>query len=224
METVSGAFASSLNAAERLLRVAGLLDIRNPKPKDIPKVASILRGRTYPECWRHLIRESAFDALLADGSFLMFRETDGGESFCYYPNPYEIVSFDDYLIEIFGVDWEQEKHDPENRKAYYSEVENAEEAHYVVPLRYDYSPGQYAEGRHPAAHMHAGFDTEIRLGARLRLTPLAFTCFIVRQAYPSVWCGERDKIIAASVAPSTLEPVEDVFFGKFDGFELHVGI
>ena len=43
------------------------------------------------------------------------------------------------------------------------------------------------EGQHPAAHIHLGVDSPIRLSCKYKLKPMSFILFVLRQFYPDEW-------------------------------------
>lgn len=58
----------------------------------------------------------------------------------------------------------------------------------VTPIRYDYRPQHYEEGRHPASHVHFGHMNNIRLATeRVLERPLSFFLLVIRQYYPDDW-------------------------------------
>ena len=97
---------------------------------------------------------------------------------------------------------------------------------YPFYARYDYSESQYSEGRHPAAHIHLGIDTEIRVACEKKLKPSSFVLFILRQFYPEIWASfcsstnvHRD-VLLKSVRTS-LDEVPMSFRQEKDFFEMY---
>lgn len=224
MAPVQTNFAASVTEAGNLLRKMGLLLADNPYPREVEDVAARSRKMQYREHWRMLIDESAFKYLLLDYSFLTFRNDSDGASFGYYPTPFVFMSYEEFLFSIYGDEWRSERDDPSNEAAYLSELENAGSRDAALTLRFDHHPGQYAHGRHPAAHMHAGFDTEVRVGCGVILTPLAFACFVMRQVYPGDWCDSYEalKHFASASGPKSLAAVGAEHLGERDRLELYL--
>jgi hypothetical protein len=224
MAASSTNFGASVTQAGNLLRSMGLLLVDNPKPFAVDNIAARSRKMRYSEHWRLLVEGSAYKFLLSDYSFFTFRTGEDGVSYGYYPNPVSFISYEDFLFTYFGDDWRDERDDPNNAAAYLSEMENGEPRDASLTLRFDYHPEQYSHGRHPAAHMHAGFDTEVRIGCGLILTPLAFVCFAMRQVYPGPWSDSYAELepLASSSGPKALECVGGKYLGLRDKLELYL--
>jgi len=93
----------------------------------------------------------------------------------------------------------------------------------VTPLRYDYYPEHYVEGRHPASHFHFGNKNNVRVGTKKVLMPLSFVLFVIRQCYPEAWqklSGMSDAEILCRNVRDSLEDVDKEFWNKLDQWEL----
>lgn len=58
---------------------------------------------------------------------------------------------------------------------------------YVCPVRYDYSVLEYKEHIHPVAHLHIGFNNDIRIPVSKILKPCQFVDFIIKYFYKNAW-------------------------------------
>lgn len=96
----------------------------------------------------------------------------------------------------------------------------------VTPIRYDYAPGQYKAGRHPASHVHCGFNNEIRVCTKRIVQPFSFACFIIRQRYPDCWQNLLTQMDCRQLSARIVDGLEAVpndYFGEPDAceFSLH---
>jgi hypothetical protein len=93
----------------------------------------------------------------------------------------------------------------------------------VTPLRYDYHPDLYTQGRHPASHVHFGHGSNIRIGTDRALKPLSFSLLVLRQYYPDTWArlirAAETEQLCRNVR-TTLDPVPGHYWGAFDKWEM----
>ncbi|WP_425414859.1 DUF2290 domain-containing protein [Rubellimicrobium mesophilum] len=115
-----------------------------------------LRGRPYVEQWEKCSTESWFDAVLRDGSLLQFRRYDDRLSYSFHDCPFAYQSFEDFAFEQAGEDWRDyaDVLAEEYELARSSEMTERP----ATPIRYDFEPHLYTCGRHPAGHIHFGFE------------------------------------------------------------------
>lgn len=218
-------FEAAINDSKTLLNSLELFLLDNPIEGEIDSIAATMRRLSQIECWRTRLQESLFRILLVDYSFFSFSFSIEKYSMTFHQCPFNFPSYPEYLMEIFGEDWAREKHDPENRTAYEEALDNAPIAPAASVFRFDFEPKLYIPGLHPAGHLHAGHETEVRIGSRVHIDPLAFTCFIIRQLYKDRWqlMDERSTALADTVRPRKLAPIDHTFFREKDLMELHLG-
>ncbi len=189
--------------------------------------ATLFRHKTYREVWEQCIAQKFYDFILFDDALLQFRADfdEGIFNYVYYEPPFVNYTYADYLVLECGFTNEdiQEIGD-QYREEYESYLRDSELREVVTPSRYDYTPNQYREGRHPASHIHIGFGNEIRLGARKILKPLSFMLFVLRQYYPDKWSeyirGGVDRAVIFRNIRENLEDVDPIYFKHFDQYEM----
>jgi hypothetical protein len=144
-----------------------------------------LRQLDYFDQWKKITNNNLSHIQLADLSFFTFSIINNKPSYGYYPCPLEIGSFKDFLIsnELEAT----KKNLTENIEKYDLAIETASLRTHVTPIRYDFDSKSYIAGLHPVAHLHIGFDNEIRIATRREFTPVTFILFIIRQIYPENW-------------------------------------
>ena len=99
----------------------------------------------------------------------------------------------------------------------------------VSNSKYDYSEDQYKDGQHPAAHIHLGVDSPIRLSCKYKLKPMSFILFVLRQFYPDEWTrlltyGENipEVNVALKSVRDNLEPISTDFLSGWNLHEMHL--
>jgi hypothetical protein len=183
-----GQFRTQVREVYNVYKTLGLAQSFNDQATYPPELAGAVRKRSYRDEWEHYVRNSRYDIKLSDWSLLQFRpqsESNRDPSYCYQDCPLELLSYEDFVADVFGADagsvgdefWEEYE-----QSVYTSRLKAS-----VTPIRYDYSPTLYAEGVHPAAHIHIGYQSEIRLFTERKLLPLSFGLFVLRQVYPKKW-------------------------------------
>lgn len=218
-----GLFAAQINEAERILRSLGLLEERNYAPSYNRVKAADFRGLSYSETWEKCYSERFFDFLLADDSIMQFRASfdplDLG--YAFYENPYApLVSFDQFVEqELLARGDEIDEYDlVRDYQLLTPELKIG-----VTPLRYDYAPAQYAEGLHPASHMHFGHAGHVRVGTRKILRPLSFLFFTLRQCYPDSWRVLTNWAHAPHLCRNVheeLDPIDGAYWRVKDTWEM----
>jgi len=184
-----GQFRQQIDFSWRQLKRLNLADYRVYFP-DYAKVTVVsYRNLNYLDEWKKIVSNQLFDFQLTDHALLQFKrfKENGTEvfSYSYYENPFEILSYQDFLA----------NHDLSITETgnifidYYNQyvATSGKQKSIVTPTRYDYAPNQYVEGRHPVSHMHFGHCSEIRIATKRILGPLSFSLFVLRQYYPASW-------------------------------------
>lgn len=227
---LTGDNLSKINLAISLLKKCDLFWQHNKHSKDTKGISSICRTKSYAEVWKFLLSESYFRILLKDSSFFIFgfdpMESDSDLfSMSYYGCPYVFPSLEEYIIQIYGMEYLDLKYDQSVCDEYQQALEDCEELPSPVMFRYDYNPEQYEAGRHPVSHMHIGFKNEIRLGCYRVLNPLSFVSFVVRQQYPHEW---RNRAISSSglfkaSIRDTIPMIGTEFLSSHDVLEMYLG-
>jgi hypothetical protein len=144
------------------------------------------RQTSYVDAFAEHLRSNAYDILLEDGSFFVFRADKNQKtslSYAFFPCPYEVMGYWDiertYQEQATGGSPFEE----------FQQQFDAEQLLREFPpyLRYDWSPSLYQVGVHPHGHIHVGHRSEVRLALDYVITPFPFILFAVRQNYPSKW-------------------------------------
>ncbi len=224
-----GNFQSKLNSAIKLIRSSDLLQVENFSPTKPTNIAAKCRKKKYSEIWKFLLSESCFRVLLKDYSFFIFSSQKNQEtistSMSFYGCPYDFITLEDYVVETYGEEYLSFKHDQDIQKEYEYALDHSPQLDCPVTFRYDFSPNLYKPGRHPASHMHIGFENEIRIGCERILDPLSFTAFVIRQHYPEIWhkkiLKSHTNFIESSIRNS-LPLVSDRYSSEYDKFEMHL--
>jgi len=92
-----------------------------------------------------------------------------------------------------------------------------------TPIRYDFAPSLYTEGRHPASHIHFGHQNEIRVGTKHILRPLSFLLLIIRQHYPNAWqrlIQHEEAVSWCRNVREHLDVIHDVYWNVMDEWEM----
>jgi len=169
-----GKFRADLGRAFALLNELELGPYRNYNPRADQQTTDLLRSSNgYIETYKGYLRLQAYDISLEDGSLLFFRRDLQDRtllSYGYLEPPYVGLSYPQFVDE-YGAEAEDDTKTVANYEDYQSQLPLRS---HVLPVRYDWSPGLYREGAHPAAHLHVGFETEMRLAVDALLTPLQF--------------------------------------------------
>jgi hypothetical protein len=184
-----GEFETQLNIAWDIIRQLNLQFDRIWSPSYSGAQASSFRGLNYSQVWKKCLSEQLYDFQLVDNSFFQFRVESFGPvkvGYAYYECPYRCMSYSEFILQELGGD------PADVGDAFMTDYSNYIVSSFpkdtVTPLRYDYAPDDYTEGRHPASHIHFGHCNNIRVGTRhILLRPLAFLLFVIRQYYPDKW-------------------------------------
>ena len=220
-----------LQFSARLLRSCSLLQQENPFPKASSGIVSLCRRKTYVEVWRQLLEESYFNILLRDYSIFILKLGVRGAydqnniSLSYFGCPFDFVSIEDYIIEEYGEEYLEYQYDAGFQKEYEQVLNDSPPVESPVMFRYDYSPNLYLPARHPASHLHVGFQNEIRMGCKRILDPLSFISFVLRQQYPEIWASEvvaKYQSVFKSSIRDSLPVVPKACFCKSDKLEMYL--
>lgn len=197
--------------------------VRWPAYTDMPR---LVRSQHYRDEWTYYQSKTLFDILLTDGSLLQFKdapEEHTDVSFCFYESPLAVEDYATFLTTTCGTTIDQVG--DLGRDEYEAYLSSADLKRAVAMLRYDYSPGLYREGCHPASHIHVGHGTQVRLRTHRIMNPVSFTLFVLRQVYPLHW----QKLIDGSGTAAHIKHVRESlpvvgpdFAGPKDLWELYL--
>jgi hypothetical protein len=202
-----GQFRANLSEGFKLLQNLSLAAYRNYWPAVDSATTDLLRSSTtYIEVYSRYINRQAYDFLLDDGSFFFFRRNLGDPtilSYGFFESPYHGVSYTQFASDIGDRDdaWQ----------AYEEYCAQLPTQSHVLPVRYDWSPALYREGAHPAAHLHMGYESDMRLAVDAMLLPLQFVLFVIRHFYVTTWETTASRLnevarAAGSISDSAVVP------------------
>lgn len=228
-----GEFNDQINRAARVVRQLGLLEGHVPSPNsDVG--ASMFRGLTYRETWEKTYRAIAYNFILTDQSLIHFTksgsdEHSGGLNFSYLECPIEVQKYEDFCAEYLKIDPLDEGYEEELAeygdllRPEYEQYVNTCDSRPVTPIRYDYAPSDYMPGRHPASHIHFGFQNHIRVATKRILKPVSFVLLIIRQRYPAEWIAllelDKERKLCRAVRQS-LDKVHENYWNEPDLHEI----
>src|SRR5262249_2107023 len=170
-----------------ILKILDMAGTRVASPSYPAQPASMFRHLSYPDIWKTCYQNQYYHFQLSDGSLIQFRVENYKPlevSYVFYDCPYKAISLYDNFREEYADLIEDEHELREEYTNYFAQLELKDS---WVPLRYDYSPELYSEGRHPASHVHFGHNNNIRVGTKKLLMPISFLHFVLRQMYPDAW-------------------------------------
>lgn len=181
-------FARSMTEVGRFLHkidiVQNVRSFHSLTPSDQFKRAALTAPR-YPDLYLLGLERRDYNVLLTDFSYLQFGravdETNVSLRYAYYPNPFDTVTFDEFVEAHAG----DEGSDP--FEDYVQFLEGSAFRNIVPVIRYDYAQKDYREYSHPAAHFHFGLHADNRWAVSLVLTPFAFALQIIKMFYGDVW-------------------------------------
>ena len=189
-----GAFFDSLNKCNSFLKglkVLHKVNYINIKKSSIQKYSKefieTCRNKSYEEIYRCAIENDDFDFLLKDGSFFQFSIDINGNNenvrLAYYPSLCQI-SYDQFLKEELDVEYEDvgDEYIEFYHQFIIEHIPNA-----VTPLRYDYNDQIYTEMIHSAAHLHFGYEENIRIPINRKLKPLLFVKLVTEYYFYEQW-------------------------------------
>jgi hypothetical protein len=217
-----GGIQTSILRGGVLLRRVELLSEWRARPDYRELVPALVRHTPYPKLWEQCLRRGWYDLRLIDESFVQFR-VDGQLSYSFYEAPIRAESFEDFAARLFGDDWEILGEDL--RGEYDTYLDSLPRDWPATPIRFDFSPDQYRSPGHPAAHLHFGYSSDLRIATRRILSPEAFILFVIRQFYPLHWeqlIGEFGHEWAARKGRDALELIDDGYWCETDQCEMHL--
>lgn len=204
----SGLFEAQLNEIESILKGLELLKERNLFPQYPEFGMADFRGLEYTEVWRRCYRDQLYNFMLMDFALIQFRNNQltNRVNFAFYETPFETITYQDFLVNEIGFPPDElDQIGDSFRDEYEQALNDGDFRRGFTPLRYDYAPEAYNEGRHPAAHIHFGFDNNIRVCTAKLLRPMSFLLLILRQYYPDKWV----EFTNLSRAPTTVRQIRD---------------
>ena len=177
-----------------------------------------LKKMSFLEKYLFLYRKRAYSFFLNDLSLVGFENSSTG--YYYYQTPYD--NWKDFL-ELYDMHDEEALRDSD----FLTDELHERQSHFIV--RYDYNEAQYKPGLHPVAHIHLGYDTEIRIGCQRKLKPTSFILFIFRQFYPQLWdriiSANKESLAHVDILKSVrinLEKINDKFLSEQDQYEMYL--
>lgn len=219
---MSGAFRASVNRAYQLLKRAEIAIELNSYVNYSSFSPGFVRGMDYIEQWKVLLRRRWYDIRLSDQSLLQFKETPT-LSFSFIQCPLQLVTLEDFGVANLGPEWRMLSTEIEEEYNLY--IGSMQDERPATPIRFDYEPNTYLEGIHPAAHLHFGFESSVRVGLQKIADPYSFTLFVLRQSYPLLWSRIRSGINVSRVNNAlwnSLTPVPAQYWGAWDKAEWYV--
>lgn len=220
-----GQYYSQLETAWDILKKLRLDKDRIWNPVYSRLAVSAFRGLTYLETWRECFREQFYNFQLYDNALLQFRVESFRPpqiNYVYYECPYQCIPYGDFVRQY----WDLEPHDvgDELMTDYETYLATCNVKETVTPIRYDYKPAHYVQGRHPASHVHFGHTNNVRVGTKKMLVrPLTFFLFVIRQCYPDSWIMLLEESGAPSWCRNVRESLPDVdaqYWGPLDEYEI----
>lgn len=147
------------------------------------------RSSPYEEVFLTGLRNRDYNVLLTDFSFVQFycegEDSDVALRFAYYPNPYEIPTYEEFERD-YG-QWSVE-----GFEMYLQLASDNPVLHRVPCIRYDMSKRDYRHLRHPASHLHLGLHEDNRWPLSKLLSPEAFSYLIAKLFYSDKWHAADD--------------------------------
>ncbi|MCG3133970.1 MAG: hypothetical protein HMLKMBBP_01239 [Planctomycetes bacterium] len=184
-----GMFLTQVEDAWKLLRMLGVADAREPRPQYESVRAAEFRDLRYRECWERTYAGRLYNFRLRDMALFQFKYARNGDqatpSYSYLQCPMVVQEYEEFLRDVLGE--EAATVGDEFRDDWESSLDNAPLRDSPVYFRFDYAPKEYRAGVHPAAHMHFGHETGIRISTRRVLRPMSFVLFVIRHVYAARW-------------------------------------
>ncbi len=144
-----------------------------------------LRVLPYIDQWKLALKEKWFHIKMEDHSLFVFNNTTNEPSYQYLQSPLALESFRIFLLKK-GLQYNK-RNKAEYAADYEFSFDTASLKDNLTPIRYDVDKQAYKAGWHPMAHLHIGLDNGIRIALRRKLSPLAFSLFVMRHMYPESW-------------------------------------
>lgn len=230
-----GLFQTQLNTINDILAELKVLDERQGFPNKGLGAADF-KGLDYRGVYEKCIREYAYDFRLFDQSLLLFTKigndvNDGELGYSFMECPVKVMAYREFVGGQMGLTVMDEGFDEAVaewgdvlRSDYEQYVTSLNLKSVVTPMRYDYNATQYKAGRHPASHVHLGFENQIRVGTQRVMKPLSFVLFVLRQRYPDEWMqflqNHANMLPLCRNVREDLDPVDAAFSDALDQHEL----
>lgn len=218
------AFLDNLNKCGMYLKKLELLkreNLINTKRSSYRKFSvdfvECSRKEPYFNVYRCALENDDYDFLLIDGSFFQFSiDFEAGDEnvrMAYYPSICNI-QYSDFLYDQFGVT--EDMVGAEFMELYHLFLIEQSPQN-VTPVRYDYNVNLYEEKIHSAAHIHFGYEENLRIPIDKQLRPVLFAKIIVEYFFYDLWkkkIKEGDSYIL--YGKRDYEELDSKFFGTED--------
>lgn len=164
--------------------------ISNPSPLEVNEEFRRLvlnHENSYKDVYMAGLRLSHYNFLLSDYSYFQFSwEAENKVRYAFYPNPFIAGGNEDALKKIHR--WgELLRAEMITHEDYLALLRDAEADLRVPLIRYENAPDQHRGLSHPCSHFHIGFHSDNRWAFNRLLTPFAFSLYIIKQYYGSLW-------------------------------------
>lgn len=189
-----GKFSASINDSLALLTKFKLLKSKGCKGNGIysEEFLKISKSGNIVETYKCAIRNQDYDILLNDESIIQFQKIDDDLRYAFIQNPFNFVSKEDYILQIYTLDeleelieFSMEEIVDENE---YEQFLNEQNLNSISNyFRYDCSPAGYQPLIHSYSHFHIGMNENVRISTRKIITPLKFTKFCIKNSYFEDW-------------------------------------
>lgn len=162
------------------------------------------RNGSYENMYSCAMENDDYDFLLMDGSFFQFsiciNANEESVRMAFYPSVCKL-EYSQFLIEQLNV---KEEDVGAEYLELYEQFIIEQRPNQVTPIRYDYNTHLYKEIIHSSAHLHIGYEENIRIPINKKIRPTLFVKFIVEYYYFDLW---RNKIKNMDI---------DIFYEKKD--------
>ena len=146
----------------------------------------VLSDATYIEVYLAGLSRSHYNFLLVDYSYFQFSwEKLDHIRYAYYPNPF--LGPAEASISEFKRRRELVESGLITHEEYFALLRDSPAQFRIPAFRYENSPDQRQELRHPCSHMHIGHHGEDRWALNRVLTPFAFTLLVLKHYYSPSW-------------------------------------
>jgi hypothetical protein len=132
------------------------------------------------------LKTSSYNIALNDYSYFQFSMSgDSSFRFAYYPNPF--IGASDQDVSDLGEFRELLNEGSITLEEYLHMVAEIRRSQHAPLLRYENSPGEYEELRHPCSHFHFGHHGGNRWPVKRVLTPNVFSLIVFKMFYARDW-------------------------------------
>lgn len=207
----NASFLININECGKFLKNLGILKKENyinikraSNKKYSEAFMNATRKDSYYDIYRCAMENDDYDFFLLDGSFFQFSLDieDGLENIrmAFYPSIC-IIQYEQFLRE--ELELSEEEVGAEYIELYEQYIIEQKPCD-VTPLRYDFNKKIYTEIVHSSAHIHLGYEENIRIPVNKMIRPVFFAKLVVEYYYYELW---RQKIKNGD---------KDVFYEKTD--------